>query len=477
MKSKYVLLASALLISVSTFAQKDQIKAAEKALKSGNSAEAKSILQQAESLISSATDAEKAQYFFVKGNTLNDLASKNGDDLNDQIQAAKAYQESIAIEKASGKSKYTEQAQTVVAEIKGKLINKAVEVSKDIDNKLLECLTTTEKILADYKLTLNSKTQKEIDALLEKKRLDLTNCEKMKYDRYGQSSKLLNAVYELDKTDLEKLYYAASYAVNAQDFDTALAYYEELKNQNYSGEGMAYYAKNLLSEQEEFFGTTTDAKTERDNKVKLKVYSNPRNEKIPSKRGEIYKNIALILLQKDKTEQAKTALSDARKANPDDTSLIISEADLYLKLQDFTTYKKLVSEVLEKDPNNPDLLFNLGVVSSKTDAASAETYYKKAIELKPDYVNAYLNLSILKLEGETKIVDEINKLGTSEKDNKRYEVLKKQREDIFKSALPYLEKANELDPKNEDVAATLLNVYGALEMTDKKKALKAKMGK
>ena len=38
-------------------------------------------------------------------------------------------------------------------------------------------------------------------------------------------------------------------------------------------------------------------------------------------------------------------------------------------------------------------------------------------------------------------------------------------------------KANELDPKNEDVAATLLNVYGALEMTDKKKALKAKMGK
>ena len=47
MKNKYVLLASALLISVSTFAQKDQIKAAEKALKSGNSAEAKSILQQA----------------------------------------------------------------------------------------------------------------------------------------------------------------------------------------------------------------------------------------------------------------------------------------------------------------------------------------------------------------------------------------------------------------------------------------------
>lgn len=427
MKSKYVLLASALLISVSTFAQKDQIKAAEKAFKSGNSAEAKSILQQAESVIGGATDAEKAQYYFVKGNALADLATKNTDALKNQLEAAKAYQELISIEKTAGKTKYTDQAQTAVADIKGKLLNSAVELG----------------------------TQK----------------------KYAEASKILFTVYELDKTDLEKLYYAASYAVNAQDFDTALAYYEELKKENYSGEGMAYYAKNLLTEKEDYFGTTTDAKAERDSKVKLKVYNNPRDEKIPSKRGEICKNIALILVQKGKTEEAKKALSEARIANPDDSSLAITEADLYLKLEDFTSYKRIISEVLQKNPNDPDLYFNLGVVSAKTDAVAAEEYYKKAIEIKSDYVNAYLNLSILKLDGEKKIVDEMNKLGTSEKDNKRYEVLKKQRDDIFKSALPYLEKANELSPENEDVATTLLNVYGALEMTDKKKALKAKMGK
>ncbi|MFD0778916.1 hypothetical protein ACFQZF_10865 [Flavobacterium myungsuense] len=71
----------------------------------------------------------------------------------------------------------------------------------------------------------------------------------------------------------------------------------------------------------------------------------------------------------------------------------------------------------------------------------------------------------------------MNKLGTSEKDNKRYEVLKKQRLAVFMDTLPFLEKANELDPKNEDVSTTLLNVYGALEMSDKKKALKAKLVK
>ena len=427
MKSKYVILASALLISVGTFAQKDQIKAAEKALKNGNPAEAKSILQQAESVIATATDAEKAQYYFVKGNTLSDLVTKKVDVLSNELGAAKAYQDLITIEKKSGKSKYTNEATVSLADLKNKLLNSAIDEG----------------------------TKKN----------------------YSESAKILYAIYDLDKTDLEKLYYAASYAVNAQDYDTAFGYYEELKKQNYSGEGMSYYAKNLVSDKEDFFGTTAQSKIDRDSKVKLKLYVDPRDEKIPSKRGEILKNIALILVQKGKVQEAKTALSDARIANPDDTSLIITEADIYLKLEDFVTYKKLITEVLEKNPNDADLLYNLAVISTKTNAHDAEKYYKKAIEIKPDYINAYLNLAILKLDGEKKIIDEMNKLGTSEKDNKKYEVLKKQREKIFQDALPYLEKANELNPKNEDVATTLLNVYGALEMTDKKKALKAKMGK
>ena len=427
MKSKYAILASALLISAAIFAQKDQIKAAEKALKNGNSQEAVSFLQGAESLITNATDSEKAQYYFVKGNALLDLANKKVEEEKNLSLAAKAYQDLLAVEKVSEKDKYSSQAQTSIKNIKEKLVNNAIE----------------------------NATQK----------------------KYKEASDLLYLVYELDKTDLEKLYYSASYAVNAQDFDTALVYYFELKKQNFSGEGAAYYAKNVITEKEDFFGATPDAKADRDSRVKLKIYSNPRDEKIPSKRGEVYKNIALILNQKGRTDEAKSALTEARLANPDDVSLMLTEADLYLKLEDFVTYKKLISEVLQKNPNDADLLFNLGVITAKTDIVGAEDYYKKAIAIKPDYVNAYLNLSILKLDGEKKIIAEMNKLGTSEKDNKKYEVLKKQREDVFKSAIPYLEKANELNPENEDVAITLLNVYSALEMTDKKKALKEKMKK
>jgi uncharacterized phage protein gp47/JayE len=47
------------------------------------------------------------------------------------------------------------------------------------------------------------------------------------------------------------------------------------------------------------------------------------------KRGEIYKNMALILVDAGKTEEAKKAIEEARAENPEDTSLILTQANLY----------------------------------------------------------------------------------------------------------------------------------------------------
>jgi tetratricopeptide (TPR) repeat protein len=422
MKSKYVILASALLISVTTFAQKDQIKAAEKALKGGNAQEAVTILQGAESASATAPDNEKAQYFFVKGNAYLDLANKKVEEGKNLSLAAKAYQDLLAVEKASGKDKYSAQAATSILDIKYKLMNSAI---------------------ADTKV-----------------------------DKHIEGAKKLYDAYLLDKKDTINLYYAASTYVNGKDYATALKIYEELKTLNYSGKGTSYLATNKLTGQEDLYSTAK----ERDLAVKLGTHEKPKTEAIPSKRGEIYKNIALILVQDGKTEEAKKAISDARKANPEDTSLILTEANLYLETKDFDTYKKLVGEALEKNPNDVDLIFNLGVLSANAkNPADAEKYYRKVMEIDPKYINAYINLAALKLEDEKVIIDEMNKLGTSAKDMKRYEVLKTKREDLFKSVIPYLQKAVEIDPKNLDVAKTLLNVYSALEMMPEAKALKEKV--
>lgn len=422
MKSRYIISAFALMLSLGSYAQKDQLKALEKAIKNFEPTAVKNALSAAEGVIANATDQEKAQFYFLKGNALLEMANKNIETGNNLKNAAKSYQELLATETKTGKKKYSVQVEQSLNEVKNKLINSAV---KDNDEK-----------------------------------------------RFKESAEKLYDVYNLNPKDTIYLYYAASSAVNGKEYDLALTHYEQLKALNYSGKGVSYHAKSVINGQEETFNT----KQERDNSVKLKLHTDPRDEKIPSKRGEIYRNYALILVEKGEKEKALQAILEAKKDNPEDTSLALTEANLYLDAKDYTSYKRVIEEVLQKSPNDADLYYNLGVISgTANNPADAEKYYLKAIEINPKYSNAYLNLAIVKLDSDTKLVEEMNGLGNSAKDNKRYEELKRQREKVFSDALPYLEKVVELSPDNLDAKQTLLNVYTSLDMTDKYKALKATM--
>ncbi|MFK7031964.1 tetratricopeptide repeat protein [Flavobacterium oreochromis] len=424
MKIKSLSLVTALFLSVTAIAQKDDIKAAEKALKSGNPTEAKAALDKIEYMVVNLDNPTKAQYYFVLGNVNLELAKKNIEEGKSLVAAAKAYNELKNTEASSGKSKYTGQVETSLIEVKRLLTNSAIADS-------------------------NAK-------------------------RFKESAQKLYEVYGLDKKDTTMLYYAAGTAINGEDYDSALSYYKMLKDLKYSGKATNYLAKNKSNGQEETFASAKD----RDFSVKIGTHEAPRTENVPSKRGEIVKNIALILNQKGDLAAAKRAVEEAIQANPGDTSLYTAGMEVALKANDYATYKKFAQEALAKDPNNADLFYNLGVISGQSNdkqaKIDAEGYYLKAIQIDPRYKNAYLNLGVLKLDGEKEIVDQMNKLGTSAADMKKYEALKVKRENLYKSAIPHLEKAYELFESDKDIKNTLLNMYNALDMTDKYKALKAK---
>jgi tetratricopeptide (TPR) repeat protein len=123
-----------------------------------------------------------------------------------------------------------------------------------------------------------------------------------------------------------------------------------------------------------------------------------------------------------------------------------------------------MKEAIELDPNNPTLFFNLGVVNqneNKTEKAIG--YYKTAIELKPDYGDAYMNLAVAILSGEKAIVDEMNK---NLSNFKKYEELEEKQKALYRRALPYLEKADEIK-RSEDTVKSLLNIYDILLMEEK----------
>lgn len=438
MKIKHLVVSASILVSFSTVAQKEELKKLKKLYdkqmpSTSDLAEYKANLDKLQTL--ATEEGDKVYYEYYRASyPFREMMSggKNSDpqkmmdlfNVKNIADISRVYQATLEYEKKVGKKLFTEDILKSIAQYKPMLISGA---------------------------DANAKAKK-----------------------FQEASQLAFTVYQLDPKEIDMVYYAANYAVAANDYTKALEYYTILKNKNYSGEGMLYLAVNKSNGVEESFGSN---KSLRDVSVNsAKTHEKPKDEKIPSKRGEIYKNIALILISQDKIEEAKSAISEARRENPNDESLVLSEADLYLKINDFDTYSKLIREVLEKNPNDAKLVFNLGVISGNAGKLEeAEKQYKRAIEIDPNYADAYLNLSEIILRGDEKFVNEMNSLSTSEKDNKRYEVLKAAREKNFKTVLPYLEKAVDLDGKNEAAKKTLLSVYNALEMTDKYKALKAKL--
>ena len=339
------------------------------------------------------------------------------------VAAAEALESLENTEKAMGKMKYVTQAKDLKEQLKGELVNGAVSDQ-------------------------NAKNYKDAEIKIHK-------------------------AYTLSPKDTSFLYYAAQFAIGDNNMNKALEYFIQLKQMGFSDIKKTYFAISKETGKEEPF----ESEAIRNISVQqAKTHEKPRNGKSDSKRGEIVRNIALIYLQNKELDKAKEAFKEAKQANPNDTSLLITEANMYLELKDYTTYKSIISSILANNPNDADLFYNLGVISANSgELEEAEKHYAKAIEINPKYSNAYLNLAIIKLDADTKLVQEMNGLGNSAKDNKRYEELKVQREKVFKDALPFLEKVVEFDPTNKEAKQTLLNVYTSLDMTDKYKALKATM--
>jgi tetratricopeptide (TPR) repeat protein len=422
---KYAI-AAALLVAISASAQKDELKALRKLYEKetqptqADITKTKELLDKVAPMEASMTNEQKADYYHYAANyALYDaMVNKKMSGLENAI---KYYEQVLELEK-SGKKVHTK------------------EIQEEIFPELKTQLMTFAQQLGQQKM-------------------------------FKEAGSVYALAYRVDPKDPANLYNAAASAVNSQDYDNALKHYLELDRIGYTGVGTVYSAVNVKDNKMEYFPN----KQTRDLAVQQKLYTNPKDEILPSVKGEIVKNIALIYQFKGEDAKAKEAFVNARKANPGDVNLLTAEADLYLKANDMETYKRLISEATQRNPNNADLFYNLGVVTSKTNIAEAIKHYEKALAINPNHVNANINMGSLLLEGEKKIVNEMNSLGTSAKDNKRYDELKKQRDDMFKKAIPYFETALKKEPENEYAIGMLAGIYQALDRPAEAKALKARL--
>ena len=406
---KQLVLALAFSISAFSFAQKKELKTAEKAIKGNNYAEAKAALKQAESFMSAMDAKSKAKYYYLNGQAL--YANGAGSSVD---------------------------------------ILKALESFEKVDGAYSSEISALKQNMVSSELTKGNEAYEKKD--------------------YSTSSKYFESAYRLSTNDTLYLYYAAATAVNVKEYDRALKVYEELKELGYTGIATEYLAVNKETQEEESF----TSKSLRDISVKAKTHIKPTEEKTESKKAEIVKNVALIYVSQGDNEKAILAMKDARAESPDDVNLILTEANVHYKMGNTDEFKNLLKKATEMDPTNPELQYNLGVIAAESkQIEEAKAHYNKAIELDPKYTNAYINLSALILGQEEALIEEMNGLGTSRADDKRYDELREERQGLYKEAVPFLVTALNLDAKNSSAAKTLMNIYSILGETEKHKEMKA----
>jgi tetratricopeptide (TPR) repeat protein len=104
---------------------------------------------------------------------------------------------------------------------------------------------------------------------------------------------------------------------------------------------------------------------------------------------------------------------------------------------------------------------------------NAAEAYKKSVELKPDYFDPNYNMGALYVNKAAALIDVANKLPLSEQ--KEYDRLKGEADNYLSMSLPYLERAQELQPTDRSTLISLKEIYTRLNMMEKLKEINVKL--
>ncbi len=187
----------------------------------------------------------------------------------------------------------------------------------------------------------------------------------------------------------------------------------------------------------------------------------------------LYRSLANIYTKEGDKVKAQEYIKKGRVAYPNDYNLIVTELDGYLAAGKHQEALENLNLAITNNAKNEVLYFARGTVYENLkneDKAVAD--YKKAIEIKSDYYDAHFNLGAYYFNKGAEKINDANALPYSEA--KKFEALKAEAKVLFEKAIPSIEKANELNPKDVDTANMLIKVYTQTEQYEKAKVLKAK---
>lgn len=176
------------------------------------------------------------------------------------------------------------------------------------------------------------------------------------------------------------------------------------------------------------------------------------------------------------TAMAEQTTLEGLDLYPNDKGLLIEMVNIYLGRNELDKALDVLKQTLEQDPENANLQYSVGAVydnlGKKEEARAA---YIKAIELDPKYFDPNYNIGASYYNEAVELINEANAIPTNQ--TTKYNAAKAAADEVLYKAIPFLERAHELDSADEGTLASLAESYARTNQLEKRKAIMEKLGK
>ena len=354
--------------------------------------------------VSTAAMAQKAELSTAKTEYDKFSVIKTGKMATTSLATAKE-----SIDKAATNDKTAQLPQTYAlkAAIYGSMANDTTQQSRD------NLITAAQEAL---KKAEDADTKGENKKLIDDTKISLANYQLTTGVKQYQSGKYDLAYTSFDKyrqyfpEDTNAILYTGLAAANAKNNDAAISNYKKLITTKYS--------KTL----------------------------------------GIYSDLSTLYLQKKDTASAIKIMEEATKKYPKNAELAKREIELNIQAGNKKEVTQKIETAIANDPKNKSLYYYAGLTySSSKDYDKAAEYYKKALDIDPNYFEANLNLGYVIMSPAIDVFNAANKLPAAKQ--KEYTAAIAKSNSMFSKAEPYLLKATEVNPSSVEALGNLKTVY------------------
>ena len=437
------------------FAQKKEIANAVKAIDAGDTATASAQISAAESVMGGKTylvePSVLEQYYYAKGLSL----FKSG-----KTEEGATY---LAKMNDLGKMKIYEGKDS--SKTKVYYVGKTAADASGIQGLKEETYTPTlvGKLAGTINPIIDSTNKVAIDAYNAK--------------NYSVAAPKFREVYNLLKAvgqdSKQYLYYSGLNYALADKKAEAIEVYKELLDSGYTGAETTYTAKNKKSGAVENLDKST---WELYKKMGATAdYSDFKVETSKSNEQELYETTAALMVEADRNDDALAIIEKGLKKFPASTRLTELQGTAYYKSGKMDQFVANLKTQIQKNPNDANTWYNLGVLQSKDPATQADAIasWKKAVEIKPDLIMAHQNLTYTTMGDDAKAIDDYNAARKAGKIDQANKIMDARRARLA-AALPFAEKWYQYDPNNVDVVNLLKGLYLSGKNEAKYQEFKAK---